>query len=120
MLKGTTWNFSPTSPVFHITPINGQSGSGSAEVAVNDLKAMFVVKALDGDPKYVNKDGFQPDGMRIGRKLEVVFEDGEVIHGFSSNYEPGKPTFFLLPADPNGNNKRILVVNAAVKSVRTL
>jgi len=120
MIKGTTYNFSPNSPVFHITPINGQPGSGSAEVAVNDLKAMFVVKALDGNPEYVKKDGFQPGGMRIGRRLEVVFEDGEVLHGFSTNYEPTKPTFFLLPADPEGNNKRILVVTAAVKSVRSI
>lgn len=55
-----------------------------------------------------------------GKKIEVTFNDGEVLVGTTMGYDAQRPGFFLFPADDKTNNTRMFVVMAAVKSVRFL
>jgi len=56
-----------------------------------------------------------------GLRLEVTFNDGEVIVGSALlGYNPKRQGFFIFPADPMSNNARVFVVSSAVKSVRQL
>ena len=47
----------------------------------------------------------------------MTFLDGETMAGFTMGYSKDKPGFFLIPADPEGNNQRVFVVRAATRSV---
>ena len=53
VVKGTTVDFLPTRPSFHLIPI-GQGGNPISvlEIKVSDLKAVFFVKDFNGDPAY--------------------------------------------------------------------
>ena len=43
--------------------------------------------------------------------------DGEVLVGTTTGYQPGRPGFFLVPADGDANIERCYVVTAATKDV---
>ena len=55
-----------------------------------------------------------------GKRLQVTFTDGEVIVGATQAYQPDRPGFFLVPADPRSNNDRVFVVTKAVRSVSVI
>lgn len=116
MLKGTTQDFAPAKDAFHVILSDG--GARPIRVPVDELKAVFFVKDLLGNPGYHETKDF--DGPVIGRKLHVTFTDGEVLVGASQAYQPDRPGFFLVPADPRSNNDRVYVVRKAVKDVRFL
>jgi len=116
MLKGTTQDFAPAKDAFHV--ILSEGGSRPVKVAVGDLKAIFFVKDLVGNPGYREAGEFK--GPVTGRRLQVTFHDGEVVAGSTQAYHPDRPGFFLVPADPQSNNERIYVVSRAVGSVRFL
>lgn len=118
LLKGTTADFFPARDVFHVE----STGPGVAPVAVRlaDLKALFFVKELAGNPGHRKTNAF-PAGRPVqGRKLRVVFRDGEELVGTTQGYAPGRPGFFLVPADPESNNVRCYVVTAATERVELL
>ena len=46
VLKGTTLDFVPTRPHFHVTPVNAASGDRPVQVDPKELKALFFVKGL--------------------------------------------------------------------------
>ena len=51
----------------------------------------------------------------------MVFADGEVIVGTTQGYQPGRPGFFMVPADQADNNiERCYVVTAATSEVTLL
>jgi hypothetical protein len=52
-----------------------------------------------------------------GRKLRIVFKDGEVLVGTTQGYQPGRQGFFVVPADAKSNNERCYVVSAATQEV---
>jgi hypothetical protein len=120
MIGGTTNNFRPEGAMFHMVPANARPGDRPVQVSLDELKAMFVVHDLRGDRTRPKRARFQAGAAPYGQKLEVTFEDGELLEGVSLNYDPRAPGFFLLPANPDSNNKRIFVVNSAVASVRRL
>lgn len=121
VLKGTTADFLPSKPVFHLVP-TPQSGTSIAvvEVKVAELKALFFVKDFAGNPDYNESKEFAPGKPVQGRRLEVVFKDGETLVGTTTGYQPDRAGFFLVPADPNSNNDRCFIVADAVKAVRFL
>jgi hypothetical protein len=47
----------------------------------------------------------------------VVFKDSEVILGTTQGYQPGRPGFFIFPADPRSNNERVYVVSSATQEI---
>ncbi len=116
MLKGQTNDFFPNKPGFHLETNPAEKG---VEVEIKDLKAVFFVRELAGDPMHQKTNEF-PLQATSGRKVEVTFRDGEVIAGTTLGYEPSRPGFFLIPADPASNNLRVFVVAKAVNKFRYL
>ena len=119
IVKGFTTDFLPTKDVFHVTTTEGKS-SRPLDVRVSELKAVFFVKDFAGNPTYNDRKSFDPSKPVTGKKIRVVFEDGELLMGTTQGYQPGRPGFFVFPADPKSNNDRCFVVSAAVKEVGLL
>lgn len=112
LLKGVTNNFFPNKDKFHLTD---RDTGEVREVPLAGLKAVFFVKAFDGNAGYRE----QADGERtgFGKKIRVDFSDGETLVGYSQGYAPGRPGFFVFPADAGSNNDRVFVVSAATEAV---
>ena len=117
VLKGVTNDFLPAKDRFHVLPIDSVPGVKPAEVAVADLKALFFVKDFAGHPEHKRSQDFDPKTAPSGRKIRVAFKDGEVMVGTTQGYQPGRPGFFVVPADPESNNERCFVVSAATAEV---
>jgi hypothetical protein len=120
VIKGVTSDFFPAKDFFHVMVANGQAGADPMEIRTSTLKALFFVKDYAGDPEYNERKAFDPSRPPAGRRIRVEFEDGEVLVGTTMGYQPGRPGFFLEPADPGSNNERCYVVAAATKEVRFL
>lgn len=116
MLKGTTRDFLPAKAMFHLHPVNSQE---AVEVMVQDLKAVFFVRRLGGDPNYNEyKDLPEQPMASLGKKIGVVFADGEMLAGYTHSYNPSNPGFFVTPVDPKSNNIRVFVVRDSVREVK--
>ncbi len=116
-LKGTTNDFLPAKDRFHVLPSDNPPGARPVEVLVSELKAVFFVRDYAGHPEHDELNAFDPGKPVMGRKLRVVFKDGETLVGTTQGYQPGRPGFFLVPADPGSNNERCFVVAAATQEV---
>jgi hypothetical protein len=114
-LKGTTRDFGPNKPKFHLFPW-GKEADKPLDIVIGALKAVFFVKSFDGNSEH-NEDNSFESAKGQGRQLVVQFKDGELIAGFTMGYNPRNQGFFLIPADPDSNNARIYIVNAAVNKV---
>jgi hypothetical protein len=115
LLKGTTSDFFPTKETFHVV----DKGTGKTkEVRVSELKAVFFVKTYDGNKDRGSRRKIERKGL--GRKIMVNFKDGEIILGYATSYSSEAVGFFVFPSDPDDNNDRIFVVNAATNEVRFL
>lgn len=118
ILKGFTGDFLPTKPTLHITPADAPQQSKPVEVRLADLKAIFFVKDLVGKPQpYTRRQEFDPGKPVVGRKIRVVFRDGEILLGTTQGYDRSRPGFFVIPADTETNNDRIYVVTGATEKV---
>ncbi len=117
VLKGTTQDFFPNRPLFHIQLVEG---NGAAEVHVRQLKAVFFVKEFGGNPGRKDLRGFLegPGETPHGKKIAVRFKDSELLCGYSLSYSPDRQGFFVFPADSGSNNLRVYVVTTATKEVR--
>ena len=92
VIKGSTGDFRPNREKFHVTLENGEV----AAMSLQKLKAVFFVKDLTGDPDRENiYNDTVPGG---GRKVQVTFQDGEVIVGFTTAYSAERQGWFLVPA----------------------
>ena len=112
--KGYTDDFLPTKDTFHLNTREGKT----EVINMEDAKAIFFVKKLDGnkDYKYTYKDIITGEG----RKVIVHFKDGETIIGYVLAYSPERKGFFLKPADLNGNNNRIYVIASSLKKIEII
>ncbi len=119
LVKGLTSNFHVNRSSFHLHPTEGCGGKPCV-IYIRDLKAVFFVRDLAGNPSYNERKSYLETEKPQGRKVEVEFLDGEILVGSTMGYDPNRHGFFLCPADPNGNNQRIFAVAASVKSVRFL
>jgi hypothetical protein len=120
MLKGYTYDFTALSDIFHLTTAGEKSQQDSLEIRLSDLKALFFVKTLEGDPDYEEKmrfDEVKNPHLR-GMKVKVKFFDGEVIRGTTQGYSKNRKGFFLFPVDPRSNNERIYVLADALRDVK--
>lgn len=117
LLKGTTRDFFPNRPLFHIQPADG---SPSVEVRCKTLKAVFFVKDFNGDSSRRDAFGFlaSPSETKQGMKVAVRFKDGELLCGYSLTYSVDREGFFMFPADPKSNNVRIYVLVGATTDVK--
>ena len=118
LMKGFTTDFLPAKDHFHMTLEEQGAGAKPAEVRVPELKAVFFVKSFGGDAQH--KRSNDPSQGGPGRRLRVVFKDGEVMVGTTQGYDRSRPGFFVIPVDAGGNNERCFVVAAATREVAFL
>lgn len=116
LLKGFTNDFLPAKDRFHLTDEHSQAAR-PVEVHVPELKALFFVKSFEGDPLYHERTEPSPGAPAAGRRIRVVFQDGEVLVGTTQGYDRSRPGFFVVPVDKASNNERCFVVAAATKEV---
>lgn len=117
IVKGATSDFMATKDRFHVSVANAPVGSKPVEVFAKDLKALFFVKDFAGNPQHVERKEFDPARPPAGRRIRVTFKDGEVLVGTTQGYQPGRPGFFLVPADTSSNIERCYVVSAATREI---
>lgn len=120
VLKGFTADFLPTRPIFHIELADAPPGAKPVSVNVAELKAVFFVRDMAGDPSRADVLEFQPGRPVVGRKIRVLFKDGETIVGTTQGYDPARAGFFIIPASGESNNERCFVVAAATRQVSFL
>ena len=121
VMKGYTRDFHPhTSPHFHLFPPEVGPSDKAVEIQISDLKAVFFVRDFAGDPSYNERKEFTEGERPPGRKVKVTFKDGEVLVGSTVGYNPHRPGFFFIPADPKSNNLKVFAVTTAVSNVQFL
>ncbi len=113
VVKGLTTDFNPYGERFHIL----EAGAGSQEIVVAELKGVYFVKDLDGDLGHAKSNIFDPADQTPGRKVRVLFKDGEVLMGYTPDYLATRPGFFVLPADLRSNADRCYIVSAATERI---
>jgi hypothetical protein len=87
------------------------------ELRAAELKAVFFVKDFGGNSDYNDKKEFDPAKAPLGRKIKVVFKDGELMVGTTHGYQPNRPGFFIVPADNQSNIERCFVVTSATQNI---
>lgn len=120
MLKGNTVDFVPSREHFHVETPGPDGRPVALTVRVAELKALFFVKDHLGNPEHREEKAFPAGRPVLGRRLRVTFVDGEELVGTSQGYDPQRPGFFLVPADPSSNNDRCFVVAAATRKVEPI
>jgi hypothetical protein len=115
--KGFTNDFMPNKDLFHLMPMDAQAGIKPIAIEVHRLKAIFFVKDFKGNRQYREKKVFDSKKPAMGRKIKVVFRDGEILIGTTQGYEPGRPGFFVIQADSLSNNDRCFIVTSATREV---
>ncbi len=115
LLKGTSLDVDPAKPTCHVRPVSG----AAEDVKLADLKALFFVRSLDGDPAHEEARAVDPSDPRLRGSTPIAlrFQDGETMVGLTNRFPPTRPYFFILPLDPKANNIRILINRAAVVSL---
>jgi hypothetical protein len=117
VVKGFTIDFFPDKPLFHINVDAAPKAAKPEELRTADLKALYFVKDFAGNPEHDERREFDQSQRPIGRKIRVVFKDGEEMVGTTQGYQLGRPGFFLVPADPASNTDRCYVVSGQAKSI---
>jgi hypothetical protein len=108
--RGETWDFRPERAWFQMRVAGSDE---PVRVLIEELKAVFFVKSLDGNSlRDDTKEFAGPE--RVGRKTWVEFADGEQIAGWVESLTEFANGFFLLPADPQSNNEKVFVSRRAV------
>ena len=121
--KGFSRDFDPGRLSFHLEKRRAGIVS-SQEIRLEDLKAVFHVKTWGRKDRHLGRPlGFPegdtnrpPEGSYV--KTVAEFFDGERICGFSRDYQPGKSGFYLIPADPEDNNRRIYVLASSLVNIQ--
>ena len=119
ILKGYSSDFQPHREVFHLADTDGPEATVE-EIWAPDLKAVFFVKDLVGNPRQVDSSEFDPDRPVVGRKVRVKFQDGEQLVGTTESHDPRRKGFFLVPADARSNIEDCYVVIAATQEITFL
>ena len=117
LFKGVTTNFVPNKDFFHLTPMDSPPGSKLVELRTAGLKGLFFVKEFGGNPNYKEKKEFDSQKLSVGRKIRVIFKDGELMVGTTDGYTQDCPGFFVVPADTNSNNESCFVVKSATQQI---
>jgi hypothetical protein len=120
VVKGLTVDFVAVKDRFHLLVEGAPVGTAPREIVMSDLKGLFFVRDLDGDLGHAKSNIFELSDMRPGRKIRVVFKDGEVMNGITQAYTPGRPGFFIVPADQRSNTERAYIVTSATREVSFL
>jgi hypothetical protein len=117
ILRGATQDFFPNRAMFHLIAADG---GATLELRTKELKGLFFVRAFGGNPTRKDVRGFiaGPQETSQGKKIAVLFKDGELLCGYSLSFMPDREGFFLFPADKGSNNVRVYVVMKSTKEVK--
>lgn len=117
LMKGMTGDFLPFRNFFHI--LDEKQQDKVVQVAVDDLKAVFFVRRLEGNRKahHTAKRTIGQEKDSPGKKIKVIFLDGEAVEGYTYGFDFEQLGFFLIPLDSHENNERIFVVRSSVKEI---
>jgi hypothetical protein len=118
IIKGYTLDFFPNKDQFHLQSHDKSTGQEPQKIMVKDLKAIFFVKNFEGDPEYRERRKFSEADRAQGRKIEVVFKDGEQLVGSTMGYDRSRQGFFIVPVDMKENNERVYVVQSSIDTVK--
>ncbi len=118
LVKGVSLDLDPAKPTCHVRPVGGKV----TEVKLSELKALFLVKSLDGNPAHDEALIFEANDRRSSgsTKVAVIFQDGERLVGFTNRFPPNRSLYYVVPADLKSNNIRILVNSEAVRSIEAM
>jgi hypothetical protein len=123
--KGFSHDLDPVCESFHLVRREGEIAT-SREIRLEELKALFHVKTWGRDDQHRGRDPGFPE-QDIGRPAEpsyvrtvLEFYDGEKIFCYCRDYEPNRRGFYVLPADPEDNNRKIYVVNSALIGIQLM
>jgi len=119
IIKGFTRNFFANKDLFHVSPPDNPYGEGRI-IRMRELKAVFFVRDFGGNPEYRERRKYTVDDSPFGRRVEITFCDGEVQVGATMGYSLERLGFFITPADPGSNNRKIFAISTAVDNVRRL
>ena len=119
ILKGFTSDFMPHREVFQLAATDSPDAK-VVEVWAPDLKAVFFVRDLTGNPRRVDSTEFDPAVPVLGQKVKVRFQDGELLVGSTETYDPARKGFFVVPADAHSNIQRCYVVVSATQEITFL
>ena len=87
-------------------------------VVLKEVKVVCFVKAFATDSRTTHKPPVQLLFQAVpGRKVKLLFKDGEKMEGVSSLNERPVRGFFVTPLNPNSNNIHIFVNPSFLKSV---
>ena len=124
--KGFSRDFDPGRDSFHIVRRDGEIAS-SQEIRLDDLKALFHVKTWGRKDKHRSLQPGFPPAERVAKspdrsfvKTVLEFYDGERIFGYSLDYDPSRKGFYVLPADPKDNNRKIFVLTSSLVNIQFL
>lgn len=92
------------------------------EIPAQEVKAVFYVNSFDGDSDHQILNFHSRAPIIHGIWMRLQFVDGEVMEGIVYNsirylIDPG---FFLLPTDPDSNNKVVYVRKSRLVDLRVL
>ena len=120
LMKGLTNDFLPAKAAFHLSGEGQPAGTKPVEVRVAELKALFFVRTFEGNPEHRKTGDATADRAGQGRRIRVVFKDGETLVGTTQGYDRSRPGFFVVPVDEGSNNERCFVVTSATQDVSFL
>ena len=114
VVKGISLDVDATRPLCHI-----RTDGGVVKVKLADVKALFFVRDLAGNPERndVQAVAAEDPRQRGATMVEIRFKDGERIVAFTNRYPPRTAFHYVVPVDPASNNSRILINQAAVASL---
>lgn len=92
------------------------------EILATDIKAVFYVNSFEGDSRHSDLNFYSRAPIVHGIWVRVQFLDGEVMEGIVYNsirylVDPG---FFLMPTDPDSNNKLVYIRKSWLADYRVL
>jgi hypothetical protein len=116
--KGYADHFDPDRPFLRV--YSDAVGDSPVRMAIDDLKAVFLVKTFEGNPDYNERKRFLKSDEALGRKVQIRFLDGEEMQGTIIGYDDQRSGFFLIPPDPESNNISLFAVSQAVINLQEL
>ena len=85
-----------------------QPDGRSVQIPTKRVKAVFFVLAPGGQPLPTR-----------GERVQVTFQDGRQVVGYSDDHATGEPGFFVVPSDARTNTARVYVFRGGVQSITT-
>lgn len=119
LAKGYSPDFNQNRNTFHVFTADDQI-EGKL-VYIDDLKAVFFVKTLEGNPLHEDPIFTEEEIKDLaGMKLKIFFKDGEVMYATSQGYSPARKGFFVFPIDKECNNEKVYINKVSTNAIEVI